>query len=401
MVERYRPKKAPLPITAALSPRIERYPPPKPNSPGEFAFLARQILSQPPLRHRGELPKAGLSVLEFCIGVSATVLARRSRAAEAHRAGLRKGKRAMTAKRNSEQPVHDKANPSEEFGYEGSAGFEHGRRQHYDDHVDQDWYATTSRNELLRYAGLSDDAANNKRVDDALDRLTRAVRRHPPVLVGWRELRGRWIEIEVRCEWLSLERYGKVKLPLPTSSRDALALYLFLIIINLSPRNKTSIPASTLYKRLGIRTGRPAHNERALRNALDRVNAHRTKKQGLLAIDLLDDGKGGWRFVEHGKDEEAISDDIIERAVSLREDGLSWAQIAVHTGETSAEIQRAVKSHQKVDHDACDYTGFDARDHDVHDDDEIADVLSDASVETWSDAEVETWWENNANDFNR
>jgi hypothetical protein len=355
-IARYRPKAPLLEITAVMPPKvkptIQRYRPPKPKPPGEFALLAREILSRPPLRHRGELPKAGLSVFEFCIGVAATILARRDREARAHRAGLRGGKRAMTAKRNSEQPVVDKAqySPRLQFKDEGSAGFERGRQRYRDDHAKEDWYFETSRAQLLRYAGLSLKADNNRNVDAALDRLARAVRNHPSVLVGWRELGGQRIELEVRYEWLSLHRYSKVSMPLPTSSRHALALYLFLSVINPSPRNKTSIPAKALYSRLGIQTGRPAHDKRALRHALDRVNEHRTTKQGLSAIDLSHDGKGGWRFTEHGKRKKAISVDDIKEAMALRQNpdlSMSWSQVADLLGHTPLEIQQAVKSYQK------------------------------------------------------
>jgi hypothetical protein len=321
-------------------PSIERYRPPKPKSPAEFAPLSREILSQPPLRHRGELPEAGLSVSEFVTGVAATILARRDREHHAHRAGLRAGKRAMDAQRSSEQPVKNKARYLDSHG---SAGFEHGRQRYRDDHADEDWYFETSRGELLRYAGLSDNAANSKRVDADLDRLTRPVFNRPSVLVRWRESSGQWIELEVRREWLSLERYTTVKMPLPTSSRDALALYLFLSSINLSPRNRTGIPAKALYVRLGIRTGRPSHDEKALRQALARVNEHRTKKQGLSPIGLSPDRKGGWRFNEHGKPK-AISADTIDWAIAMRRDGFSWQRIADINGHTPLDIRQAVEA---------------------------------------------------------
>jgi hypothetical protein len=96
-------------------------------------------------------------VFEFCISVTATILARRSRAAEAHRAGVRAGNRAMTAKRNREQPIHSKAefSPREQFENEGSAGFERGRARFFENHGNENWPIETSRAGLLRCAGLS------------------------------------------------------------------------------------------------------------------------------------------------------------------------------------------------------------------------------------------------------
>jgi hypothetical protein len=313
-IQRYR-SKAPPEITAAPpsrlmpKPKAKRVPTPKPKSTFDFAFVAREILLRPPLRHRGEPPEAGLSVFDFCIGVAATILARRARAAKAHHAGLRAGKRAMTAKRNQEQPVHNKAesSPYEQFDYAGNAGFETGRARYFKDHAHLNWPIETSRAELLRCAALDRKSANNLRVSGALDRLTSAAGDFSSVLARW-DSGGERLKLVVRNEWLELQRYRSVPLPLPTSGPVVLALYLFLIAIapvratitNPIPRRPSrtiSIASESLYGRLGIRTGRPAHDERALRTALALVNEHRRKLgQGLPAFELSDDGKGGWRF---------------------------------------------------------------------------------------------------------
>jgi hypothetical protein len=132
-------------------------------------------------------------------------------------------------------------------------------------------------------------------VSGALDRLTCEVRNFPPVLARWDQPGNERLKLIVRHEWLALPRYGRVPLPLPTSGPVVLALHLFLAVIDPRPRGATSIAAKALYERLGIRTARPAHDERALRHALACVNEHR-RKQGLSAFELSGDGKGGWRF---------------------------------------------------------------------------------------------------------
>jgi hypothetical protein len=305
---------------------------------------------RPPLRHRGEARKAGLTVFEFCIAIAAMVIARRSRASDAYRAGIREGRRAITARRNSEQPVYNTeiGSPDEQFAAVGSGGFERGRQRHVNDNADEDWFCETSNDELLRYAGLSRNGANNRRVAVALDRLTRAVRNNHPVLVEWKQVSETRIELGVAREWLSLQRYGRVLLPLPTSSRDALALHLFLTSISLSRRNRISIPADTLYGRLGIRTGRPAHDERALRKALYRVNELRIRNELPSTIVLLEDGKGRWRFVEHANSDEEIDVEEIKDAIALRQnDGLGWNDVAKLVGRTPHEIREAVQLYWK------------------------------------------------------
>ena len=96
-----------------------------------------------------------------------------------------------------------------------------------------------------------------------------------------------------------------------------LALHLFLTAINPRPRGATSIAAKVLYGR--FRTARPAHDERALRHALDCVNEHR-RKQALPAFELSGDGKGGWRFT--AKPKRPVKSNSIKRkssaAASLR-----------------------------------------------------------------------------------
>lgn len=288
-------------------PRATPRPPPaesadKPKSPAEFVNLGREILSHPPLRHRGDRPEAGLSVYEFCLGMGAILLALTDRAAEQHRSAIRTGKRAMARKRSSEQPVYDMdfGSPREQFEVEGNAGFDRGRRRFQDDNRDRHWRFETSRSELLRYAGLNRKAEYIRRVYDALDRLTQPCG-YPSVLFRWRKRDDQRLELTVGNEWLWWrKRFNRVRLPLPTSGPVVLALYLFLSMIDPTPSSHTSISAKKLYAQLGIRRGRPAHDERALRYALERVNKHR-RKSGLSAFDLEKTRSGEWRFTERTK----------------------------------------------------------------------------------------------------
>lgn len=312
MTERYRPAlQKPAPKKAL----IERFRTTKSNReaerlafeimndkppPFEFVPLEHRVLLHPPIRHRGEAPGAGLSVFEFRVGTVAIVLAFMSRTDERHQAALRAGKRAMTAKRSSEQPVSNKAenSPREQFEWEGSAGFIMGRTKFINDQADEDWSFETSIAKLLRCAGLPKKGGASRRLFSALDRLTKRVRKSPPLLERWGWAHGK-LMLTVHNEWLPRAGHTKgfirIPLPLPTSGAVVLALHLFLFEVDPRPSGKTSIKAKALYERLGIKTDRPAHGERMLRAALVQVNKHRQKLE-LPMFELSRDGRGGWRF---------------------------------------------------------------------------------------------------------
>jgi hypothetical protein len=390
MIARYRPGRAlqesPAPAPARkpkakrmpVRPKRKPKPAPKPKSVFDFALLERQILLRPPLRHRGEPPEGGLSVFEFCLGVAAVILAKRSFGAAAYRDGQRAGKRAMTANRNSEQPIHDKASlsPGEQFEAIGSAGFERGFARFYKDHAGQNWPIEASRAELLRCADLDRKGGNSRRVSGALNRLTLPVRNFPPVLSRWGS-DGERLKLIVRHEWLQLPRYGRVLLPLPKSGPVVLALYLFLIAItprratitNPRPRratSATSIAAQILYERLGIRTGGPAHNERALRNALALVNDHR-RKLGQPSFELLGVGEGAWRF-SHTRHPSEKSKATPKRRVKLKSGA----------AEAWGSMPKSIRER-----------GWIVDDEPGPDDDEIEDELEHQEREDW-------WYEKNA-----
>ena len=307
MAERYRPR-VPLPeLTAAMPPKlkppIERYRPAEPKQPEtplvpakpaapSYVHILRAIMLSPPIRHRGEAEEVGLSVFEFAIGATAIRLAKKQRSNAAHEYGLRSGAKSMDAKRTSKHPVENihLESADEQFIWQGTDGYERGKRRYNEKHAREDVTIKITRSALLRSSGLSRTTKNNRKVDAALTRLVRPIGKFAPIL-SHLQIRTTTLMLDVAYEWLPIKGGRKLSLPLPTSGPTTLALYLFLSAID---PDKGSIKVKELYRRLGIRASRPALAVRDLKRALKLVNEHR------LGLELdtfeIEERRGGERL---------------------------------------------------------------------------------------------------------
>jgi hypothetical protein len=300
-----------------------------------FVFIPRELLTHPPIRHRGETEEAGLSVFEFAVAAAIILLARQARRNAGHRAALQTGRKAMRRLRSQRHPIRDTSafSADEQFQMEGSAAFERGLARFYKEHAEEDIPIKSTRAELLRLAGLSRKAENNHRVSDALNRLTRSVGKFPRVLAHGRF--GKTLILTVTAEWVPFRRFGRVDLPLLTSGPTALALQLFLSGIDKSGR--TSIKAEVLYRRLGIRTPWPAHAIRALESAHGRVNDHR-RGLGLETFEIVE--RRGQRLSFRGIDSNPDQDE--------KEEGVDGRQVAWDDEEAYEEAKNQEREEFRI-----------------------------------------------------
>jgi hypothetical protein len=285
MIERYRPK-APLPeITAALRPRpkpIERYRPrvasqERPGAPvPTFVCLWRQVLTHPPIRHRGAPVDAGLSITELIIAATFAALARGTRSNARHEAAFRTGETYLKQERPqaSKGMQYRVGGVSYQFKLAGSNGYARGREA-FDRSVDSEpFLVECSVRKLFRVAALARNGRSTGRLDAVLDRLTKPIAGLPPVLMRWKRTDNH-LRLWVNAQWVPSSHFGRVPWPLPTKGATILALYLFLF--GADQRGNKSIRTEVLYRRLGIPLSRPAHAARALDAALDSVNQHLAK----------------------------------------------------------------------------------------------------------------------------
>jgi hypothetical protein len=133
-----------------------------------------------------------------------------------------------------------------------------------------------SRYKLLQAAGLSDGSMNLRKVDAALQRLTRTVADRPPVLVAWEALPSGRLRLQVSGAWLPTRAFGRVPI-LPMKSAPALALWLFLHAIPTSRHDGKTMGLPWLCRILGITTKKGPIARRALHRALDAVNKNLIK----------------------------------------------------------------------------------------------------------------------------
>jgi hypothetical protein len=121
---------------------------------------------------------------------------------------------------------------------------------------------------------------NLKRLTTALARLLEPVEVAgeiiPPPLESLGATPAGRLHLTVRSEFWVEATYGlgKVALPLPPRSRNAVALWLFLHAIDTYARNLKTIGFRALCERLGVGIQSPSTSQRAVDRALDVVNAH-------------------------------------------------------------------------------------------------------------------------------
>jgi hypothetical protein len=175
----------------------------------------------------------------------------------------------------------------------------------------------TSRYSLLRYARLSDDGANLRKVEAALDRLCETVGTMPvPLLQSWQYSESGYLELQISGSWLN-PRFVKLPLPLPLRSPTVLAILLLLKTISLK---EGKIPFERLCRVVGIPTrfGQQVMS-RAMNNALHILNRYLESNDAALPADYIQlvtlGGYVGFRAVERPQIvTEDADDDEVESA---------------------------------------------------------------------------------------
>ena len=218
-----------------------------------------------------------------------------------------------------------------------------------------------TKSALLRRAGLSADAKNLGRLDSILMTLTKPLvmgdRKRSPLLNSVRKLSSGRLRMNVAGEWLN-NQFRKIPLPLPTRSRVATSLYLFLHFIRIGPTVTEHISERSLYAKLLIASPDVWVCRQSLKRALDVVNQHvakldavKLRKHGIklpAAFDVLTIDRSHIRFtaiaqpgrnefsgrlnqIRNGKRNRPSRDRV---RLDVETDDIDWAALAL-PGETA------------------------------------------------------------------
>ncbi|MGE5305423.1 MAG: hypothetical protein ACM3TN_19105 [Alphaproteobacteria bacterium] len=171
---------------------------------------------------------------------------------------------------------------------------------------------------LLKFGGLSRTPANMQKLERALSRLQQTCGDLGPLVLSVRVVPFGRTRVRVSGKWLA-PPFGKVPMPLPTRSRVACSLYLFLQTIRHGSSIRSSISLEALAQRLGIDTNVRWIAQQSLERALATVNQHLRKlhETGMPATSYeLDRAKalnGRCRFIKEGDDiDEVDTDDVVD-----------------------------------------------------------------------------------------
>jgi hypothetical protein len=250
-----------------------------------YVRLPRDLLSQPPIRHRHT--PASLNYLSpFDFGVMHAVIAVAS--AHWHReistqAFTHSGQRQrqlheeMARKRNlrrggiATRPTFDgrRMTSKEMFEQFGRRAFQQSRSRRMRQGAPATLTVEATASALLTCVGLANNGRNHRRLERTLDRLLEPVAQRPPVLRGWEPLADNRVRLEVDGLWLYADEVFKY-LPrrLPLHSPTVLALALFLRSLQwTNGTNPYDITFFDLFARLGLRYSRQGH--RRLSHQLD------------------------------------------------------------------------------------------------------------------------------------
>jgi hypothetical protein len=244
-------------------------------APPVFVCIPRQVLTRPPIRHRGSPADTSLSVFEFVIGVACIALARPQAAKARHDYALRAGLRAMNERRQKPIINDDRWTPREQFEAAGSDGYAKARSEFNRAPIDSDFKIQCSRSMLLHSAGLSCNQRNLRKLSEAMRQLARPVGNFPPLLLSWRlpTTTCNAMRICVNRWWVPRRQFTRVPWPAPKGP-IALAAYLWMFGADTRAKSQTSIRLLNLYRILGIPLSCSAHSERSLNRALDLINSH-------------------------------------------------------------------------------------------------------------------------------
>jgi hypothetical protein len=163
------------------------------------------------------------------------------------------------------------------FRYHDSNQFKHlgrfvymGEREHRKRKRPATVVTEWSRRGLVKAMKLPIKSPNLHRLDGALDQLVKM-----GVLASWKVLPSGRLQIAVDGRALPTKRFTQIALPLPTQSKVAVALYLFIHWIDLTKHRQIK------WKRLCKLLGLPARRDnavQALERARDCINNHLKRK---------------------------------------------------------------------------------------------------------------------------
>src|SRR5262245_40775864 len=242
-----------------------------------YACLPRWLLHAPPVKHRHKTSERWrLDCFEFAILAAVVCVARSTLDAAIHRTALAQGKiRIERERRNPSNPKDDegkKIHRSDAIEQAGRFGYRARRRLLRQKPPPDLIEISLTKCHLLNAASLSDSVGNVAKVAPTLNRLCRRVDRdHEPLLKGWKIEAERLI-IQVNGKWLA-PPFCRVPVPLPHTT-TALALFLYLRVLDLWRLNTKVVALKDVAHRLGLRWHRPAYVYAKLQHAVAAVNAH-------------------------------------------------------------------------------------------------------------------------------
>lgn len=309
-----------------------------------FSCIPRALLENPPIYTPGRQGRWLLSPLHMAILAGILALARPSLASERHGRAFAVGGKAIAregadkeryaaelGKANAKRRQGEKAPlPMRHHTYRdatykphqarmamkraGKKGYERARKKLRSKPAPAQELITT-RYALLRAAGLSDNAANRRELENALYRFAQ-----PVIIAGMFHARlfndiealpgsrrGDKLRLSINGDWLPPNRYQRIHLPLPTSSPYALALYLFLHAIDTRPHVESNphieenriraISLQSIAEKLGIGEREGWEQQRAVRRALAAINKHLESHGSSLHYEIRVNSSGLARFI--------------------------------------------------------------------------------------------------------
>jgi hypothetical protein len=222
-----------------------------------FAIFPREFASQP--------GKYGLSIIETALMAGILRAAFRRDYEQRDKIAFREGRRALVAHRQKGGKYDQRGKQIARFARHKSME-EQKRRFRPAEIIDIKLTGT----DLLRLAGISPDTRHLQALDIVLRKLMkRSVPNRPPLLRTYRLFLDGKIGLFVSGDWLE-PPYVKVALPLPTRSKNAINLGLFLRCIILGGHIKLSNLAHDV---LGLRTRKGYEQRRFVERALRVLNA--------------------------------------------------------------------------------------------------------------------------------
>jgi hypothetical protein len=331
-----------------------------------YVFVPQRLVLTPPIAHRGSNASARVSPFEFAVLAGVLIEARAAVGNAHHTQAYQAAKSTIVQERELHQNFREKwrsVKKRRRLGEQVEAPVRRhtfpvhfvndhdynphkpmklkralkraGRYKYQDElrrlrrhHAPDDVVLTVSRYALLRSAGLANNGNNLRKLDQALDRLCRAVGGGEPPLVSWQVDAGK-LELHVSGEWLR-PPYVALPMPLPRNA-TTLALTLFVQGIRTERSYKKAISLAALCDRLGVPSWGPTAANRSINAALDSLNEllakldraalSKYKVYPLASYDIEEVGNGGVRIVgnlDNTDYDELSVEDLVEEQMSQK-----------------------------------------------------------------------------------